>query len=49
MESVDILLETTREFLHQIASFLPRLALALAVVVAGWLFAKVIRSASSPV
>src|SRR5208282_4263826 len=45
MESVDILLETTREFLHQIASFLPRLALALAVVVAGWLFAKVIRFA----
>jgi len=45
MESVDILLETTREFLHQIAAFLPRLALALGVVVAGWLFAKVIRFA----
>lgn len=45
MQSIDMLLETTREFLHQIAAFLPRLALALAVVVAGWLFAKAVRFA----
>jgi hypothetical protein len=45
MQSIDILLETAREFLHQIAAFLPRLALALAVVVAGWLFAKAARFA----
>lgn len=45
MQSIDILLETAREFLHQIAAFLPRLALALTVVVAGWLFAKATRFA----
>jgi hypothetical protein len=45
MQSIDILLETAREFLHQIAAFLPRLALSLTVVVAGWLFAKATRFA----
>lgn len=45
MQSIDILLETTQEFLHQVAAFLPRLALALFVVAAGWLFAKVVRFA----
>jgi Conserved TM helix len=45
MQSIDILLETAREFLHQIAAFLPRLALALIVVVVGWLFAKATRFA----
>jgi hypothetical protein len=45
MQSVDMLLETTREFLHQIAAFLPRLALALIIVGAGWLFAKAARFA----
>jgi hypothetical protein len=45
MQSLDLLLETTREFLHQIAALLPRLALALAVVIAGWLCAKAIRFA----
>jgi hypothetical protein len=38
-------LETTREFLHQIAAFLPRLALALAVVAVGWILAKGVRFA----
>ena len=37
------LLETAREFPHQIAALLPRLALALAILVAGWLFAKAAR------
>ena len=45
MQSIDILLETAREFLHQIAAFLPRLALAFIVVVVGWLFAKATRFA----
>jgi hypothetical protein len=45
MQSIDLLLDTTREFLHQIAAFLPRLALALMVVVVGWLLAKAMRFA----
>ena len=34
MQSIDMLLDTTREFLHQSAAFLPRLVLAFAVVAA---------------
>jgi hypothetical protein len=45
MQSIDLLLETTREFLHQVAALLPRLVLAFAVVFAGWLFAKAVRFA----
>jgi len=45
MQSIDMLLDTTREFLHQIAAFLPRLVLALAVVAVGWLVAKAVRFA----
>jgi Conserved TM helix len=45
MQSIDILLETAREFLHQIAAFLPRLLLALVVVAIGWLLAKAARFA----
>jgi hypothetical protein len=45
MQSIDIVLETSKEFLHQIAALLPRLALALLVIVAGWLIAKLIRFA----
>src|SRR6202171_1639420 len=45
MQSIDMLLETTREFLHQIAAFLPRLALALVVVAVGWILAKGVRFA----
>ncbi len=41
MEKVDIMLEPIRAFLTQIGQFLPRLALALAVLIAGWLLAKV--------
>jgi hypothetical protein len=43
MQSIDMFVDATREFLHQIAAFLPRLLLALLVVVAGWLFAKAVR------
>ncbi|MDP8985613.1 MAG: hypothetical protein M3N97_11355 [Pseudomonadota bacterium] len=45
MQSIDMFLETTREFLHQIAVFLPKLALALAVIAVGWLAAKAVRFA----
>jgi hypothetical protein len=45
MQSIDFLLESVREFLHQIAAFLPRLLLALVVVAVGWLLAKAARFA----
>jgi hypothetical protein len=45
MQSIDLLLETVREFLHQVATFLPRLLLALLVVAIGWLLAKAARFA----
>jgi hypothetical protein len=45
MQSFDMLLDTSREFLHQIATLLPRLALALLVVIGGWLCAKAARFA----
>ncbi len=45
MQSIDLLLESAREFLHQIATFLPRLLLALVVVAIGWVFAKAVRFA----
>ncbi len=45
MQSIDMLLETSREFLHQAAAFLPKLVLALAVILVGWLVAKAVRFA----
>ena len=45
MQSIDVMLDSTREFLHQVAEFLPRLALALVVVAVGWLIAKTVRFA----
>ena len=45
MQSIDVLVDATREFLHQTAAFLPKLLLALLVVVVGWLFAKALRFA----
>ncbi|PKN13325.1 MAG: hypothetical protein CVU69_03235 [Deltaproteobacteria bacterium HGW-Deltaproteobacteria-4] len=45
MEKVDIMLEPVRAFLLQIAGFLPKLALALGVLLAGWLLAKLARFA----
>jgi len=41
MEKVDIMLEPVKAFLIQIGGFLPKLALAIGVVIAGWLLAKV--------
>jgi hypothetical protein len=43
MQTIDIWLEPVREFLREIGGMVPRLALALVVVLAGWLFAKAIR------
>lgn len=45
MDKVDVILEPVRVFLTQIGEFLPRLALAIAVLIAGWLLAKVARLA----
>ncbi len=45
MQSIDVMLDTTREFLHQVAAFLPRLALAIVIVACGWLVAKAVRFA----
>ena len=45
MNQVSMLLEPLRAFLEQVGAFLPRLALAVAVLIAGWLLAKVARFA----
>ena len=45
MQNIDMWLDTTREFLHRIAAFLPLLAVGLLVILVGWLFAKAIRFA----
>jgi hypothetical protein len=45
MEKVDILIEPVRAFLAQVGTFLPRLAMALLVVVVGWLVARMVRFA----
>lgn len=45
MQSIDMLVEATREFFHQTAAFLPKLLLALVVVVIGWVLAKAVRFA----
>jgi hypothetical protein len=45
MQSIDMLVDATREFFHQTAAFLPKLLLALLVVVVGWLLAKAVRFA----
>jgi hypothetical protein len=45
MQELDITLEPIRAFLVQIAQFLPRLGVALAILILGWLFAKAVRFA----
>jgi hypothetical protein len=47
MDRFDVMLEPARAFLVQVADFLPRLALALAVLIGGWLVAKTVRFAVS--
>jgi len=43
MEKVDVFLEPVKVFLVQLGQFLPKLALAIVVLIAGWLFAKFAR------
>lgn len=45
MERVDVFIEPARAFLVQIAAYLPRLGVALLIVIAGWLIAKAARFA----
>jgi len=45
MENVNILIEPVRETLHQIATFLPKLFLAVLILIVGWLVAKLVRVA----
>jgi hypothetical protein len=45
MQSIDMLVEATREFLHQTAAFLPKLVPALFVAALGWLLGKAVRYA----
>jgi flagellar biosynthesis protein FliQ len=45
MNQLEVMLEPLRVFLAQVADFLPRLALALVVLIAGWLIAKMVRFA----
>ena len=45
MDKFDMLLEPIRMFLAQIGAFLPRLALSVAVLLAGWLVARMARFA----
>ncbi|MGH8680694.1 MAG: mechanosensitive ion channel family protein [Burkholderiales bacterium] len=45
MNKLDMLLEPVRAFLVQLGAFLPRLALAVVVLIAGWLLAKVAKFA----
>ncbi len=45
MNQIDVLLEPLRVFLRQVGDFLPRLALALVVLIAGWFLAKAARFA----
>jgi len=45
MMDVNMLLESIRESLHQIGIFLPRLLLAIVILIIGWLVAKAVRFA----
>lgn len=45
MQNVDMMLEPIRESLHQIGVFLPRLLLAVLILIVGWLVAKAVRFA----
>jgi hypothetical protein len=42
---VNMLLESTRESLHQVGVFLPRLLLAIVILIIGWIVAKAVRFA----
>src|SRR5512146_82418 len=43
MEKIDVMLEPLRVFLGELGQLLPRILLAVVVLVAGWLIAKLVR------
>ncbi|MBC7704049.1 MAG: hypothetical protein H7274_08950 [Rhodoferax sp.] len=43
MQNIDVMLEPLRALLQQVGAFMPRLALAVGVLVVGWLLAKAFR------
>jgi hypothetical protein len=43
MEKVDMVIEPLRALLYEVGQFLPKLALALMVVIAGWILARLAR------
>jgi len=43
MQNIDVMLEPVRGFLQQIGAFMPRLGVALGVLLIGWLVAKAFR------
>ena len=45
MQSIDVLLEPLRALLAQVGAFVPRLLVAVAILLAGWLLAKAVRFA----
>lgn len=45
MNSIDVFLEPLKAFLAQVGVMLPRILLAIAVLIAGWLLAKLVRFA----
>lgn len=45
MQNLDLFPDAASQFLHQAAQFIPRLALSISIVLAGWLIAKAIRFA----
>jgi hypothetical protein len=46
MGNFDVVIEPVRAFLVQIGAYLPRLAVAIVVLIAGWLIAKAVRFAA---
>jgi flagellar biosynthesis protein FliQ len=46
-QRIDVLLEPLRVFLRQVGELLPRVVLAIVVLIAGWLLAKLVRFAVS--
>lgn len=46
MNNVDVMFEPVRAFLVQVGTYLPRIAVAIVVLIAGWLIAKALRFAA---
>src|SRR5258708_20158828 len=45
MESMETIIEAVRTALHQVGEFMPRVLIAIVIVVGGWLVAKAVRFA----